>query len=161
MTRVKTVREYVTRKLMEGDMETALKAVDHLNGAAMAAAYLAKRRTEDAELAAIAGLLHDMYAYTAGTYEDHAHKGADLARKILGKLKITSEEETDIICSAIYHHDDKASVDSPMDEVLKDADVIHHTMNDPQKPVKEKERKRYDALRAEFGLPPAAETVQE
>ena len=108
-----------------------------------------------------AAMLHDMYAYTAGSYEDHAHKGADLARKILGKLKITSEEETDIICSAIYHHDDKASVDSPMDEVLKDADVIHHTMNDPQKPVKEKERKRYDALRAEFGLPPAAETVQE
>ena len=31
MTRVKTVREYVTRKLMEGDMETALKAMDHLN----------------------------------------------------------------------------------------------------------------------------------
>ena len=66
MTRVKTVREYVTRKLMEGDMETALKAMDHLNGAAMAAAYLAKRRKEDAELVAIAGLLHDMYAYRSG-----------------------------------------------------------------------------------------------
>lgn len=34
------------------------------------------------------------------------------------------------MCSAIYHHDDKLAVDGPMDEVLKDADVIHHCMND-------------------------------
>ncbi|MCI1459424.1 MAG: HD domain-containing protein, partial [Solobacterium sp.] len=105
MTRVKTVREYVNRKLMEGDTETALKAVDHLNGVAMAAAYLAKRRGEDAELAAIAGLLHDMYAYTAGTYEDHAHKGAELARTMLDEIGVTDEKETEQICSAIYHHD--------------------------------------------------------
>ena len=38
-------------------------------------------------------------------------------------------------------------------EVLKDADVVHHTMNDMDKPVKEKERARYRALRQEFGLP--------
>lgn len=146
MTRVKTVREYVTRKLMEGDMETALKAVDHLNGAAMAAAYLAKRRTEDAELAAIAGLLHDMYAYTAGTYEDHAHKGAELARTMLDEIGVTDEKETEQICSAIYHHDDKLVIDSPFDEVLKDADVMHHTFHDPAKPVKDKEKARYEKL---------------
>ena len=39
-----------------------------------------------------------------------------------------------------------------MDEVLKDADVIHHCMNDPAKPVKEKEQSRYDRLCVEFGL---------
>lgn len=146
MTRVKTVREYVTRRLMEGDMETALKAVDHLNGAAMAAAYLAKRRGEDAELAAIAGLLHDMYAYTAGTYEDHAHKGAELARTMLDEIGVTDEKETEQICSAIYHHDDKLVTDSPFDEVLKDADVMHHTFHDPVKPVKDKEKARYEKL---------------
>lgn len=146
MTRVKTVREYVTRKLIEGDMETALKAVDHLNGAAMAAAYLAKRRGEDAELAAIAGLLHDMYAYTAGTYEDHAHKGAELARTMLDEIGVTDEKETEQICSAIYHHDDKLVTDSPFDEVLKDADVMHHTFHDPVKPVKDKEKARYEKL---------------
>ena len=106
----------------------------------------------------MAAMLHDLHAYKSGSYDDHAHKGADLAREILNELKLTDEEETETICSAIYHHDDKAAIDSPMDEVLKDADVIHHTMNDPEKPVKEKERKRYDALRAEFGLPPVVET---
>ena len=39
-----------------------------------------------------------------------------------------------------------------MDEVLKDADVIHHCMNDPSKVIKEKEQARYDKLCAEFGM---------
>lgn len=100
----------------------------------------------------MAGMLHDIYAYTAATYEDHAHKGADMARDILGKLSLTTEEETDIICQAIYHHDDKYAVDGPMDELLKDADVISRTMNDPSKPVKEKEQSRYDNICKELGL---------
>ena len=83
---------------------------------------------------------------------DHAHKGADLAREILGELGLTDGTETDMICSAIYHHDDKLVVDSPMDEVLKDADVIHHCMNDLSKPIKEKEQARFDKLCAEFGM---------
>ena len=91
-------------------------------------------------------------AYKTGSYDDHAHLGADLARKILGKLELTTPEETDIICSAIYHHDDKAAIDSPMDELLKDADVIDHCFKDASKPVKEKEQKRYDALCKELGL---------
>ena len=52
----------------------------------------------------------------------------------------------------IYHHDDKEVIDSDYDEVLKDADVIHHCFNDLSKPIKAKEQQRYDALRAEFGL---------
>ncbi len=80
-------------------------------------------------------------------YVDH-----ELAREILHELRLTNEEETDLVCSAIYHHDDKLVTDSPMDEVLKDADVIHHCMNDLSKPVKEKERVRFDRLLAEFGM---------
>ena len=57
-----------------------------------------------------------------------------------------------VICSAVYHHDDKLVTDSPMDEVLKDADVIHHFMNDLSKAIKEKEQVRYDKLCAEFGM---------
>ena len=39
-----------------------------------------------------------------------------------------------------------------MDEVLKDADVLHHCMNDPSKPVKEKERARFDKLCGSVGM---------
>ena len=72
--------------------------------------------------------------------------------EILSELALTTPEETDTICSAIYHHDDKLVTDSPMDEVLKDADVIHHCMNDLSKAVKEKEQARFDALCKEFGM---------
>ena len=98
----------------------------------------------------MAGLLHDLWAYKSGSYDDHAHLGAEYARKVLGKM--TTPEETDIICPAIYHHDSKNDVDAPMDEILKDADVIHHCMNDLSKEIKEKEQARFDKLCAEFGM---------
>ena len=106
----------------------------------------------DPELAAMAAMLHDLHAYKTGSYDDHAHKGAELAKEILEKLKLTDGTETDMICSAIYHHDDKLVVDSPMDELLKDADVIDHCLKDSSKAVKEKEQARFDRLCAEFGI---------
>ncbi len=127
-------------------------AVSHLYGVSLAATMIAMRRGLDPELSSMAAMLHDLHAYKTGSYDDHAHKGAELAREILKELNLTDETETDIICSAIFHHDDKLSVDSPMDEVLKDADVIHHCMNDLSKKIKEKELSRYDRLCAEFGL---------
>ena len=107
---------------------------------------------KNAELAAMAGLLHDLYAYKSGSYDDHAHRGAEYARQILEELGITSEEETDIICSAIWHHDSKDQIDSAMDEVLKDADVIHHSLGDPTKEVKAHEQARFERLSEEFGF---------
>ena len=109
-------------------------------------------RRLDPEIAAMAAMLHDLHAYKTGSYDDHAHKGAQLAREILDRLELTDGAETDMICSAIYHHDDKLAKDSPMDEVLKDADVLHHCMNDPSKPVKEKERARFDKLCGSVGM---------
>ena len=136
MGRLKEVKKYVNRQLAKmEDLDDALKAAGHLYGVSMSAQLLAQKRGENAELAGIAGLLHDIYAYES-----------------VGKLDITIPEETDIICSAIYHHDDKAAVDAPMDEILKDADAMHHIYNDLSKEVKEKEAARYEKLKAELGI---------
>ena len=153
MGRLKELRKYVNRELnkME-DAKDRISAVNHLYGVSLAATILAKKRGLDPELAAMAAMLHDLHAYKTGSYDDHAHLGAELAREILTDLGLTTGEETDIICSAIYHHDDKLVIDGPMDEVLKDADVIHHCMNDLSKSIKEKEQARFDKLCAEFGL---------
>ncbi|CAK7036033.1 MAG: hypothetical protein BACD_00114 [Bacteroides rodentium] len=153
MSRLKELRKYVDSKLNEiEDADKRTSAVNHLYGVSLAATMIARKRGLDTELSAMAAMLHDLYAYKSGSYDDHAHRGADLAREILGELKLTDEKETEIICSAIYHHDDKLVADSPMDEVLKDADVIHHCMNDLSKSVKEKEQERFDSLCVEFGM---------
>ena len=153
MGRLKTLRNFIAAELVSmEDREKRDSALLHLNGVSLAATLLAEKRGLNSELAAMAGLLHDMAAYLSGSYDDHAHRGADYARKVLAELNETTEEETELICSMIYHHDDKHTVDSPLDEVLKDADVIHHCFNDLSKPVKEKEKARFNALIDELGL---------
>ena len=153
MSRIKELQKYV-HKTLKGmdDNQKRAAAIAHLHGVSLAAVMIAKKRGEDAELAAMSGLLHDLYAYKSGSYEDHAHKGAEYAREVLDELGITSAEETEIICSAIWHHDSKAETDSPMDEILKDADVIHHSLGDPTKEVKPHEQARYEKLCEEFGF---------
>lgn len=152
MSRIKDLQKKVYRVLEKNmdDADKRAKAVAHLHGVALAAAILAKKRGQNAELATMAGMLHDLWAYKSGSYDDHAHLGADYARKVLEEL--TTPEETEIICSAIYHHDSKAEIDAPMDEILKDADVIDHSLSDPTKEVKAHEKERYARLCAEMGL---------
>ena len=150
MSRIKDLQKQVFKVL--ADTDETLKAMAHLHGVSLAAVMIARKRGQDPELAAMTGLLHDLWAYKSGSYDDHAHLGADYARKVLGKLEITTQEETDMICDAIWHHDDKAGIDSEFAEVLKDADVIDHCLSDPAKEIKEKENSRYRKLCDEFAL---------
>lgn len=153
MGRLKQLRKDVDQRLSTiTDPDKRNGAFVHLYGVSLAAVMIAKKRGADPELAAMAAILHDLHAYLSGSYDDHAHKGAELAKEVLLELALTNPEETELICSAIYHHDDKLTVDGQMDEILKDADVIHHCMNDPCKAIKEKERARYESLCKEFGL---------
>ena len=153
MSRLKELRKYVDTELNRiEDPDKRTSAIAHLYGVSLAATMIAKKRGLDPEIASMAAMLHDMHAYKTGSYDDHAHKGAELAKEILEKLKLTDGTETDMICSAIYHHDDKLVVDSPMDELLKDADVIDHCLKDSSKAVKEKEQARFDSLCREFGM---------
>ena len=153
MSRLKELRKYVNSILYKmEDEDKRTSAIVHLNGVALAATMLAKKRGFDPEVAAMAGVLHDLHAYKTGSYDEHEHKGAELAREILVELELTSPEETDMICSAIYHHGDKLVVDGEFDELLKDADVISHTLNDPTKDIKDKEKARFEKLCNEFGM---------
>ena len=64
MSRIKDLQKQVHKVLekME-DEDKRLKAVSHLHGVALAAAVLAKKRGENAELATMAGLLHDLLSH--------------------------------------------------------------------------------------------------
>lgn len=153
MGRLRELRNHVDYELeMIPDPKTRMSAAAHLYGVSLAAVMLAKRRGLDPELAAMAGMLHDLAACRNGSYEDHARRGAELAREILETLKLTDGTETDSICSAILRHNDKQASDGPLEETLKDADVFHHCLNDPSKPVKDHERARYEKLCRELGM---------
>lgn len=153
MNRVEKLREYIDNILLYmQDVEERRCAYVHLYGVAQFAAMIAMKRGENSELAAMAGMLHDLYSYKTMNTECHAHHGADLARSILMELKLVTPEEVEMICSAIYHHSDKGIIDSSFDEVLKDADVLQHNLYNPYFPILEKEITRYKNLVLEFGM---------
>ena len=131
MDRLKLVREQVDGVLSALPEEEKRTGYIHLYGVSQACAFLAIKRGEDAELAAVAGVLHDLYVYKTGSRADHAHKGAAFARGVLDAVGVFTEKEKIKITDAIYRHSDKAQVNSKFDEILKDADVLQHCLYDP------------------------------
>jgi HD superfamily phosphodiesterase len=153
MNRIEVLREYIDQMLLHmTDVEERRCAYLHLYGVAQACALIALKRGENTELATMAGMLHDIYAYAKMDPKDHAHKGAILAREILTSLHITNDEETKMICHAIYTHSEKEALHPDFNEVLIDADVLQHCLYNPMFEVKPNERKRYEKLKLEFGI---------
>ena len=153
MNRIELVRQQVDEILLGmSDAEERRCGYVHLYGVAQLCALLARKRGENAELAVIAGMLHDIYSYANMDSTNHAHKGAVMAREILGSLKVFSEEEVETIWTAIYRHSDKEVEHNALDEILKDADVLQHVLYNPLFDVKQAERARDERLVSELGV---------
>ena len=150
--RIEMIREIVSG-LLEQTSDPVLRADGyvHMFGVTQACVLLAMKRGEDIELAAAAGYLHDIATYTSGAPTDHAHRGADLARQILEDTSLFSVDEMERICSAIRCHSDKRTEHGPLEEILKDADVMQHCLYDPGY-VAKKEKDRYKKIRKELGI---------
>ena len=153
MDREAIVRDYVLQELegsrrsvLYSDAAGLLEAEGHLRRVAEAARFLAGCRGVDQTLAAMAGWLHDFYADMTGDRPGHAHKGAVLAKEVLEILKVTTQEETDQVVAAVDHHSEKFLVHAPLDEVLKDADVVAHRQEDAIAPEDEDDLWRWDRL---------------
>lgn len=135
LTRIDTVRRYVDEMLKAcEDSEVARCGYVHLYGVGQACALIALRRGHDrayAELAEIAGMLHDYSTYQDNMREDHARRSSDRARAILTQTGEFTPKETDMICQAIRRHSDKEQIHEEMDEILKDADVMQHWLRNP------------------------------
>lgn len=67
-------------------------------------------------------MLHDIYSNANMDTQDHAHKGALMARNNLNSLQVFKEDEIDLICTAIYNHSDKSIIHNSFHEILKDAE---------------------------------------
>ena len=66
MSRIKDLEKKVHNILEKlEDNDKRAKAIAHLHGVSLAAVIIAKKRGQNPELAAMAGLLHDLYAYNS------------------------------------------------------------------------------------------------
>ncbi|MCL6458367.1 MAG: CHAP domain-containing protein [Gorillibacterium sp.] len=125
MHRLETIRSYVNQIISGIDNPSDKEnATIHLYGVSSVCAILALKRGLDAELAAIAGLLHELYFYKTGVRPFHQHSCAEMMRPILREMGQLTANEQQLILSAIYHHGDQAHIHDPYDEILKDADAI-------------------------------------
>ncbi len=153
MNRIEILREYIDQVLLNmTDTKERTIGYVHLYGVAQFCALIALKRGENTELATMTGMLHDIYSYARMDTKNHAHKGALLAREILESLRITNDDETKIICDAIYTHSEKEIAHSGLSEVLIDADVFQHCLYNPTFEIKEQEKDRYKKLKLEFDI---------
>lgn len=149
--RLENLRDVIDVIINEKQADLDKYFFSHLYGVSHFCALLAIRRNLDAEIATVCGMLHDIYQVIAGSSENHAVKGAEEARRILNEQGAFNDAEIAIITTAISRHSDKYVVHEPMDEVLKDADVMHHCLYNIDIPATEKERKRYANILMELG----------
>ena len=107
-SRIEILREYINTRIHSiNDFFEQRGYYQHLYGVSNFCALIALKRNQNAELATIAGMLHDIYTYKSKNSNDHAKNGALLAKEILDELNITNGEETNLICTAISKHSEK------------------------------------------------------
>jgi len=151
--RIEVLRKYIDEIILNmTDYNERRCAYVHLYGVSQFCSMIALKRNQDAELAIMAGMLHDFYTYKMMDMENHAEKSAILAKETLDLLKITNEKETVLICNAIAVHSDKKNKHSDFAEVLIDADVIQHYLYNISFSTANHENERLKNLKNEFGL---------
>lgn len=100
----------------------------HLYGVAQYCTLLALKRKLNVELCTIIGMLHDIHTYKVGYAKEHALLGAVEAEDLLRDLEIFTDEEIEIVRTAISHHSDKKTKQDKYSELLKDADILQNSL---------------------------------
>ena len=155
------VNELLNSKLPNEKRESSIQwELKHSSGVIQMARLLAQKRNVNEELAEIAAGLHDVYVIVNGGYEEHAKRGAPIARALLENSGQFSNTDIEKICNAISNHSDKQVYSQdPLIESIKDADCFDcffygDTVYDYKPPEQLKHYyKRIINIRNEFGLP--------
>ena len=155
MERLGMIQEHVDRLLMgiENLFQRRCGYV-HLYGVSYLATMLAMKRGINAELAAVAGMLHDVATYSSGSSQNHAVRGSLQAEQILIGTECFAPDEVEAICEAIARHSDKGAIHDPLSELLKDADVLQHWLHSPGNEQPTGRLARIRGLCEEFSLTP-------
>ena len=85
---------------------------------------LAEQRGVDPILAAAACAVHDYGRIITGKQEGHAEAGYEPVQEFLRGTELFDEDEIQQIAVAVKNHSKKGEVGSPLEEIVKDADVL-------------------------------------
>lgn len=141
MNRLELVRSEIDTVLLnQEDVNVRPEGYIHLYGVAQNCAMLAIKRGLDVEICTIIGLLHDIYIYKEGNEKEHAMFGSIVAENILRDLEMFSEDEIEIVKTAIIHHSDRVTKHDKYSELLKDADVLQNSLYLKKFDLKNKKR---------------------
>lgn len=96
----------------------------HAASCAQIGRLLAQKRGVDLELAAQACSIHDIGRWYTGRQKDHALFGEEPVRKFLTSYSLLEEKNKEDIIQAVIHHSEKDKIGSPIEEIVKDADIL-------------------------------------
>lgn len=96
----------------------------HITSCAKIGYMMAEERGVDPILAAAACACHDYGRIITGKQAGHAEAGYEPVQEFLRETKLFSDEEIAQIAVAVKNHSKKAEIGSPLEEIVKDADVL-------------------------------------
>lgn len=96
----------------------------HMASCARLGYLMAQARDVDPELAACACSAHDYGRIITGKQKGHAEAGYLPVKGFLTETGMFSCDEIEIIALAVKNHSKKTEVGTPVEEIVKDADVI-------------------------------------
>ena len=96
----------------------------HITSCAKIGYMMAEQRGVDPILAAAACACHDYGRIITGKQPGHAEAGYEPVQEFLRGTKLFSEDEIQQIALAVKNHSKKEEVGTPLEEIVKDADVL-------------------------------------
>lgn len=96
----------------------------HISSCAKLGYIMGEERGVDPILAAAACAVHDYGRIITGKQAGHAEAGYEPVKKFLKDTGLFTEEEIQQIAVAVKNHSKKSEVGSPLEEIVKDADVL-------------------------------------
>ena len=152
MHRLAELKNEIEYHLDEAGCEEKSIAIGHLYGVSELCVLLALRRGADTVICAASGLLHDLWTYKKGDSANHAHHSAVLAAQILEDIRLFDDYEIKMISEAIKNHSNKGEEHDIYSEILKDADVMHHYIIDPEMKFTRSKSQRIKNSMRELGI---------
>lgn len=97
----------------------------HMASSSRLAYLMALDRGVDPELSACACSIHDYGRIITGIQSGHAEAGYEPVKIFLKKLgDLFTQDEQEIIAIAAKNHSKKSEIGTPIEEIVKDADVV-------------------------------------